>query len=215
MWKRILWSGVALAAGGTWASGLGSLEDFLRSTRSGQADFTQVVTSPPKAGQPARVRTSNGRFEFVRPNRFRFDYAKPFVQNIVADGQMLWWYDPDLNQVTVRSQAQTLGSTPAALIATAPDLKALQRDFDLSEAPPQDGLNWVVAKPKTAEGQLQSVRLGFAGDAAASVQLRVLDILDSFGQRSVITFSGFQGNVTPPEGRFAFKPPAGADVVRP
>jgi outer membrane lipoprotein carrier protein len=83
-----------------------------------------VVTAPRARGRPRASKTSTGTFEFARPNRFRFVYRKPFEQTIVADGQTLWLYDVDLNQVTARKQAQVLGSTPAALIASAPDLRA-------------------------------------------------------------------------------------------
>src|SRR6185369_16836028 len=82
------------------ASGLDSLESFVKSARSGRAEFTQVVTGPAKEGQAGRSKTSTGTFEFTRPNRFRFDYKKPFEQVIVADGQTLWLFDVDLNQVT-------------------------------------------------------------------------------------------------------------------
>ena len=199
------------------AGGLASLEAFIRTVKSGQAEFTQVVTAPARDGQPPRVKTSSGRFEFSRPNRFRFDYAKPFVQTIVADGQTLWLHDVDLNQVTARKQSAVLGSTPAALIASAADLQALQADFVLADAPDKDGLQWVLATPKSKEGQLQSVRVGFRvtgeGDATTST-LAVLEILDSFGQRSVLTFAGFKLNPVLNASSFQFKVPAGADLIR-
>ena len=115
----------------------------------------------------------------------------------------------DLNQVTARKQAQALGATPAALIASAADLRALQNDFVLADAPDRDGLQWVLATPKARDGQLQSVRVGFRG-----AELAVLEMLDSFGQRSVLTFSSFQSNVAIEAASFQFKPPAGADVIR-
>jgi outer membrane lipoprotein carrier protein len=187
----------------------------VKSVKSGRADFSQVVTSPPRPGEAARSKTSSGTFEFLRPNRFRFLYKKPFEQSIVADGQTLWLYDVDLNQVTARKQSQVLGSTPAALIAAAPDLRALQADFKLQDAPDKDGLQWVVATPKLKDGPLQSVRVGFRPvDNTTGSELAVLEILDSFGQRSVLTFSQFDANVAAPPDAFVFKPPAGADVVR-
>ena len=133
---------IAASAAGAWADGLQSLEAFVRDVKSGRADFTQTVTAPSREGQPGRVKTSSGTFEFQRPGRFRFDYRKPFAQTIVADGQTLWLHDAELNQVTQRSQAQALGSTPAALIAAAPDLRALRADFKLESAPERDGLQW-------------------------------------------------------------------------
>lgn len=207
----------AASIGGVSAGGLKSLETFVRTVKTGQADFTQVVTSPAREGQAPRVKTSSGQFEFSRPNRFRFDYAKPFVQTIVADGQTLWLHDVDLNQVTARKQAAVLGATPAALIASAADVQALQADFVLADAPDKGGLQWVLATPKSKDGQLQSVRVGFraAGDAAApSSTLEVLEILDSFGQRSVLTFGGFKLNPALPANSFQFKVPPGADVIR-
>jgi len=134
------------------ASGLKSLENFLQNTQAGQAEFTQVVTMPAKDGQAARSKTSSGSFAFQRPGRFKFVYQKPFAQTIVADGQTLWLYDVDLNQVTQRKQADALGSTPAALLASAADLAALRAQFTLEEAPAQDGLEWVQATPKPRTG---------------------------------------------------------------
>jgi outer membrane lipoprotein carrier protein len=206
-----------LLAGMARADGLASLELFIKTTASGRADFTQAVTSPSREGQAVRTRTSSGTFEFVRPNRFKFVYKKPFEQSIVADGQTLWLYDADLNQVTARKQSSALGSTPAALIAAAPDLRALQAEFTLSSAPDKDGLQWVVAVPRTKEGQLQSVRAGFrpAERSAAHVpELAALEILDSFGQRSLLTFSKVEVNAKLASDAFQFKPPPGADIIR-
>ena len=115
--KQIAIIFIAACARSVSASGLESLEIFVRTVKTGRADFTQVVTSPPKQGQVPRVKTSTGTFEFARPSRFKFVYKKPFEQSIVADGQTLWLYDVDLNQVTARKQSQVLGSTPASLIA--------------------------------------------------------------------------------------------------
>ena len=134
-------------------------------------------------------------------------------QTIVADGQTLWLYDVDLNQVTARKQSQVLGSTPAALIAAAPDLRALQADFTLAALPDKDGLQWVEAKPKAKEGQLQAIRVGFR--AADKVpELAALDILDSFGQRSLLTLSKVEVNPRLAADAFRFLPPKGADVIR-
>ncbi len=215
--KRIASFFIAASAISTWATGLESLELFVKTTKTGRAEFTQVVTFPAKDGQAARVKTSSGSFEFARPNRFKFVYKKPFEQSIVADGQTLWLYDVDLNQVTARKQVSVLGSTPAALIAAAPDLQALRADFTLADAPDKDALHWVVATPKSKDSQLQSVRVGFSAYNPATQQagqLAALEILDSFGQRSLLTFMQFEANLALPANSFNFKAPAGADVIR-
>ena len=182
--------------------------------------FTQVVTSPAKEGQVAKSKTSSGTFEFLRPNRFKFVYKKPFEQTIVSDGQTLWLYDVDLNQTTSRKLAQVLNGTPAAVIAAAADLKDLQADFNLTSLPEKTekadsktGLQWVQATPKTKDGQLQNIIVGFKVTDKGS-ELAALEILDSFGQRSVMTFNQFEVNPTLAPASFQFKPPVGSDVIR-
>ena len=210
-----LFATISIAAGAqtTGAEGLKSLENFVKTTKSGRAAFTQVVTSPAKEGQTAKTKTSSGTFEFLRPNRFKFIYKKPFEQSIVADGQTLWLHDVDLNQVTSRKLAQVLNGTPAAVIAAAADLKALEADFTLTPLPDRAGLQWVQATPKTKEGQLQSISVGFKATDKGS-ELAMLEILDSFGQKSVMTFSQFEVNPALNAASFQFKPPAGADVIK-
>ena len=194
-----------------WANGLQQLEVFLKDIQGARASFTQVVTSPPKAGDKAvRAKSSSGRFEFVRPDRFRFDYTKPFVQTIVADGKTLWLYDADLNQVTVRNQKDTLGATPATLIAAGSDLKALRESFELSALPDREGMSWVEARPRQKDGQLHSIKAAFKG-----TDLAILEIADGLGQVSVMTFSDWQSNPAIAADRFRFQVPAGADVLRP
>ena len=211
--KLIFATAIFLISSLAWADGLASLEQFVRQVHSARSEFTQTVTAPPRDGQVARTKTSTGTFEFSRPNRFRFVYRKPFDQTIVADGQTLWLYDVDLNQVSARKQAAALGSTPAALIAAAPDLRALQADFTLEAAPDRDAMQWVSATPKSRDGQLQMVRLGFVpGDKVPG--LAVLEIVDSFGQRSVLSFHKFEVNPAFGPQSFVFKPPAGADLIR-
>jgi outer membrane lipoprotein carrier protein len=197
------------------ANSVDTLAQFLKNTHSGRAEFKQVVTSPSKAGQPVRSKQSAGSFAFMRPSKFRFEYQKPFPQLIVADGQTLWLYDTDLAQVTARKQSQALNSTPAALIATATDLAALQKDFTLQAQPDADGLQWVQATPNNKESTLSQVRLGLSV-SGQQVSLAKLDILDAMGQRSVLTFERFEVN---PAGlaaaTFNFVPPKGVDVIRP
>jgi outer membrane lipoprotein carrier protein len=182
------------------AAAIDALHDFVRDVKSGRARFTQVVTSP----DGAKKKTSSGSFEFSRPNRFRFEYAKPFAQTIVADGEKVWIYDADLNQVSSRKFSAALGATPAALLAGA----ALDKDFELSSLPPSDGLEWAEARPKAKDGAFQSVRVGFRGQ-----DLAALEIIDSFGQKSLLTFTAFAANVPVPAESFRFTPPPGADVI--
>jgi outer membrane lipoprotein carrier protein len=190
------------------ADAVDTLKEFIRDVKTGRAQFTQTVTSP----DGAKKKTSSGSFEFARPNRFRFAYAKPFEQLIVADGQKVWIFDADLNQASSRKFSSALGATPAALLAGG----SLDKDFDLSpvavkDTPKdtaKDGLAWVQATPKVTEGAFKSVRVGFRGKDLAAVE-----IIDAFDQRSLLEFSQFVAGVNFPDATFRFTPPAGADVI--
>jgi len=182
------------------ADSVDTLRDFVRDVKTGRSTFTQTVTAP----DGAKKKSSSGSFEFARPNRFRFAYAKPFEQLIVADGRKVWIYDADLNQVSARKLSNALGATPAALLAGG----SLEIDFDLAAMPAKDGLDWVKATPKAKDGAFQSVLIGFRGKDLAAVE-----IVDSFGQRSLLQFAQLAPNVAIAPERFLFTVPPGADVI--
>lgn len=187
--------------GAARADSVDTLREFAREVKTGRAAFTQTVSSP----DGAKKKTSSGRFEFARPDRFRFVYNKPFEQQIVADGRKVWLYDVDLNQVSVRAMSQALGATPAALLAGA----AMDKDFELSAAPAKDGLDWVQAVPRVKEGaSVQQLRIGFRAKTLAA-----LEIVDVFGQRSLLRFSAVEANARLDDDAFRFVPPKGADVI--
>lgn len=182
------------------ADALSALNAFIRDVRTGRADFTQTVTSP----DGLKKKVSSGRFEFQRPNRFRFAYLKPYPQTIVGDGQKVWIHDPDLNQVTVRPWNQALGSTPAALLAG----QSLEREFELKLLPSTTGIDWVQATPRQTGGTIVAMKAGFRGASWVA-----LEIADSFGQRSLIEFGAMQSDAVLPPETFRFVVPAGADVT--
>jgi outer membrane lipoprotein carrier protein len=189
--------GVAAAA---QADAVDTLRDFVQNVKTGSAAFSQTVTS----ADGAKKRSSTGHFEFMRPNRFRFGYSKPFEQVIVADGDKVWIYDKDLNQASSRRIAQALGSTPAALLAGG----SLDKEFALSPEGARDGLEWALATPKAKDGAFQSMRVGFRNR-----ELVAVEIIDSFGQRTQLLFSDFKANAPVSADRFRFSVPPGADVI--
>ena len=182
------------------ADAVDTLKAFVRDVKTGRAAFTQTVISP----DGVKKKTSSGRFEFARPDRFRFDYLKPFEQLIVCDGQSVWIFDADLNQASRRNYTEALGATPAALLAGAD----LTRDFDLAALPAKDGLDWAQATPKARDGAFQSMRIGFRGR-----QLMAVEITDSFSQRSVLQFTQFAANVDLAPQSFKFVVPPGVEVL--
>jgi outer membrane lipoprotein carrier protein len=203
MVRHLVWL-LAFGAGCAHADAVDALREFTREVRTARAAFTQVVTSP----DGAKKKTSSGSFEFARPNRFRFAYAKPYEQLIVGDGEKVWLYDVDLQQVTVRPMDQALGATPAALLAGA----NLEKDFELKAQPSAQGIDWVQATPRTRNESIgfQALRVGFKGKALAAIEL-----IDSFGQRSQLNFSDVATNLAPAADAFRFTPPKGVDVLKP
>jgi len=196
--RNLALASLTLACASAFATATDELRDFVKTVKSGRSTFTQTVTSP-----NGKRKVSDGSFEFARPNRFRFVYEKPYAQTVVGDGSKVWIYDPDLNQASSRKTGDALANTPAALIVS----NDIDKVFTLADQPSRDGVDWVLATPKQAEGTVRSLRIGFKGHALAQ-----LEIDDSFGQKSVIVFNGFEANARLPGDAFVFVPPKGADV---
>ena len=183
------------------ADGIASLKKFYKDTHAMRADFYQVVTD--KRGQ--KIQEVYGQMQLQRPNKFRWDYKKPFEQQIISDGTSVWLYDPELAQVTVRSLSKALGASPAALLAGE---DTLDKNFKLVTAYRKGNLEWVSSNPKDSESGFNKISLGFKGEL-----LQEMDMIDSFGHQTRIVFSHLQQNPVIDAQAFFFKPPKGVDVV--
>jgi len=183
------------------AATLERLRAFVRDTQTARASFTQTVTD--KNGRMAQQ--ASGEFAIARPGKFRWNVDKPYKQLLVGDGERVWIYEPDLNQVVKRRNDKALGATPAALLAGKDDVEGA---FDWRDLPPADGLDWLGATPKDKESSFSDIRLGF--DASG---LAALEIFDNFGQRTSIRLAHLERNPKLAPELFKFTPPKGADVV--
>jgi outer membrane lipoprotein carrier protein len=184
------------------ASAISSLKTFVRDTRTVRATFSQTVLDR----NMQVVQKGGGTMQFERPGKFRWVYEKPYKQLIVGDGAKVWFYDQDLNQVTVRKLDVAIGSSPAALLAGSGDI---ENDFDLSEINPEGDTEWLEAKPKARESTFEWVRLGFSRDGV----LKAMELHDNFGQTTMLAFSRLERNPRIPAELFKFSPPEGADVI--
>ena len=191
----------ALPASAALADAKTRLESFVDGTKRLKAQFTQTVYD--KTGR--KTQESTGNLYFSRPGKFRWVYEKPYAQLIVGDGKRLWIHDEDLDQVTVRKLDQALGDSPAALLAGDNDIEKL---FNLKETGEKDGLDWLEATPKSKEGSFERVRMGFKGD-----QIQAMELMDNFGQTTVLRFTHLERNPALGSSLFRFKPPKGADVL--
>lgn len=193
------------AAGGAWASALDQLKSFVASTKSARGEFTQrLVRADQGASAPKVSNASSGSFVFARPGKFIWKYQKPYEQLLQADGQKLYIYDKDLNQVTVKKLGSALGSSPAAILFGSNDL---EQNFTLKDAGSKDGIDWLEATPKAKDTTFERIGIGFRNGVPEAMELR-----DSFGQVSLLTFSRFEKNPDVPAGQFKFMVPKGADV---
>jgi len=192
---------LALAPGLATAGAIDQLHDFLRNTKTLRAEFAQAVIA--KSGR--KPQQSSGIVAISRPGKLRWEIQKPYPQLVVGDGEKIWIHDPELQQVTVRKAGQAIGGSPAALLSGSNEL---ERNFTLKEAGESDGMAWVEATPKANDSGFERVRLGFSGS-----DLKAMELLDSFGQTTLVRFSRLEKNPALPASTFRFTPPAGADVV--
>lgn len=190
-----------VAFGAVAAGGVQQLRDFVAGARSAEGEFEQVVTA--QSGR--RPQEASGSFAYARPGRFHWEYDRPYRQVLVGDGERLWSWDPDLNQVTVRTIGDALGATPAAILFGS---GALEDSFELADGGEHDGLAWAEARPRRTESGFESLRIGLADG-----QLRRMEMRDHFGQTTVIHFTRLRANPEFAADRFTFSPPAGADVI--
>lgn len=189
------------AAAATPAGGRQSLQDFFSGLRSLEASFTQTLTTA-RDGLSER---SRGTLKILRPGRFRWHYEAPYEQLIVTDGDTLWVYDPDLDQVTKSPLDDSIGNTPALLLSTD---RPLQAWFDISELGERDGLAWVRLEPRDDDVTFTELQLAFDEQ-----ELRAMALTDSFGQRMLIRFDHVRRNTAIAPSAFEFQPPPGVDVV--
>jgi len=184
-----------------FADGVASLQEFFENTNSMRAKFHQVVND----NKGRKVQEVDGTMQLQRPNKFRWDYNKPYEQQIISDGKQVFLYDTELQQVTIRDLSKALGSSPAAMLAGG---EAVEKSFILKNAIRKDGLTWVLALPKDKDSGFERVLLGFKTE-----KLRKMEMVDSFNHTTLITFDEVERNPSLQDATFLFTTPKGVDVV--
>ncbi len=184
------------------AGSIEKLRAFAAQTQSARADFSQKLLD--KDGKVEQ--TSTGKLVFSRPGKFRWEYRKPYEQLIIGDGEKLWVYDKDLNQVTVKKQRGALGTSPAELLSGSNEI---EDHYNLDAKGTKGGLDWLDAYPVDGDSMFEKVRLGFKGN-----NLDTMELHDRLGQLTVIRFSKVQRNPKVDAAAFSFTPPEGADVLQ-
>jgi len=170
---------------------------FLKDLKSLRANFEQIEYDE----HQKEIRRSQGTLDLQRPSRFRWEYQKPYVQSIISDGTQVWFYDPDLAQVTIKPYSRALANTPAVLLSSD---EPIEKNFLVSK--PHDGK--IELRPKTKDTGFVKAIVGFSG-----LELQSMELEDSFGQKTHLQFSAIQRNHEVPEELFSFTPPTGVDVI--
>ncbi|MGZ8295445.1 MAG: outer membrane lipoprotein chaperone LolA [Telluria sp.] len=194
--------GALALSGPAYAGALAQFKTFVAGTKSARGEFTQrhvKKSETSKVSPPA-----SGTFVFARPGKFIWTYTKPYDQLLQADGDQLYIYDKDLNQVTVKKLGDALGSSPAAILFGSNDL---EKNFTLTEAGTRDGLEWLNATPKTKDTAFELISIGLRDGTPQAMELR-----DAFGQTSLLAFQKFEKNPSLGAQQFKFVMPKGADV---
>lgn len=185
----------------TGPTGLQRLEAFTAQLDSLRAQFVQSLFD----AQGKSVQESRGTVLLQRPGRFRWEYRVPYEQLIVADGEKLWVYDTELQQVTVKQLDNALGNAPIMLLS---ERRSLQEDFIVRDLAARDGLQWVELEPRVKDTDFTRIALGMDEQG-----MKVMELRDSFGQATEIRFLDLELNVRTTPDSFVFVPPPGIDVI--
>ncbi|MGF1528741.1 MAG: outer membrane lipoprotein chaperone LolA [Candidatus Competibacterales bacterium] len=177
------------------------LDDYFEGLETLRADFVQLVFDD----RGREVERSTGWLALARPGRFHWFYRQPYPQRLVADGERLWLYDIELDQVTVKPLSEVLSAAPAALLSGAVDWRTAFR----AEAPVIQGdLVWYRLRPKDPEASFTTLWLGFEGKS-----LRALELQDALQRRTRLGFDKLERNIPVDGELFRFTPPPGVDVI--
>ena len=188
---------VALAA-----SAQEQLRAFVATVTAATGSFSQYTVNNQGRTQPAQT----GVFSFQRPGKFKWAVQRPYEQLVISDGRKVFQFDPDLAQVTERKVDTAIGTSPAAILFGS---GSLEQSFDVSALPSKDGIDWLRAKPRTADAGFSRVDIGMKDNLPVRVEL-----LDSFGQTTRVDLSGIAANPQLPASEFQFVAPKGVDVVK-
>ena len=176
------------------------LKRFLGNMQTLEANFKQTLVDD----QGIELESTSGVVFLNRPDKFRWDYQNPYAQTIVTNGELLWFYDEDLEQVTIKDVSTSIENTPAAIFGNYEDLDA---QFIIIALGNIEEYDWVELTPRDIESQYDSIRLGFDKD-----KLGMMVMFDNLSQVTRIDFTDEVLNKKMNDELFNFVPPQGIDI---
>lgn len=196
-----LLAGQGLAAEAPSDDGKALVDAFITDVVTLSGDFRQSLVD----AQGQVIEVTSGTLEIQRPGRFRWAYSEPYEQWLIADGLNIWSYDVDLEQVTVKPQADALANTPALLLGGS---NAAMEQFEYQGSVIEDGMTWVKLVPVNTDSGFKRVELAFAEQ-----RLRQMVFFDHLEQTTFVALDNVAVNEPIDAGRFEFVVPADVDVV--
>jgi outer membrane lipoprotein carrier protein len=204
--RKLVIASCVFIATAAQASGLEQFNAFVSSTHAAKGDFIQRQMKIVD-GKMLLSNQSSGTFMFARPGKFIWQYQKPYEQLLQADGEKMYMYDKDLNQVTTKLLGTALSSSPAAILFGSNDL---EKNFSIKDVGMKEGMDWLQAIPKDKDSTFTLISIGMQNGMP-----REMDLRDTFGKTTIILLQNMERNPTLHPDQFKFTVPAGADVFNP
>lgn len=201
--KLIVFCLLTLCPAVLWADATAELVEKLSGLHSMRGEFQQMVLDQ----DGTRLQEASGTLVVARPNRFRWHTQTPFEQLVVSDGERVWVYDVDLEQVVVRPLTGQVSKTPALLFGGNP--QGVGKSFRVERLDGSGDRVTYQLRPRDEQALFSLLEVTFDGRRPVSMRLE-----DALGQKTTIEFPALELNVEPEPEVFRFTPPEGADVIR-
>jgi outer membrane lipoprotein carrier protein len=179
------------------------LADELRNYRTYQAEFVQTVSD----GQGHKIQEVRGELKAKRPGLFYWETREPMTQFIVADGDKVEVYDPDLDQVTIHPMDQQMANTPAMLLSGK--VNNLEETYQVTYRTFGGKTTEYTLAPRNPDSLFVSLTMTFYEG-----ELQEMRLQDSLDQRSVLRFDDITVNDAIPDSAFDMDYPENVDVIQ-
>ena len=177
-----------------------NLQQHLRNSSHLSGQFTQVVEN----SESFQIQSSTGEFWINKPNQFRWHYATPYVQKIISNGDKVWIYDEDLEQVSIKDASTAIQSSPLSIILGS---TSIEQHFNVTGLTKKDALEWLKLTPKSDSSGFEFIHVGFDKGMLSRMELQ-----DNFGQTTRLLFTNIDKTSMIDNSTFNFQVPEGSDV---
>jgi outer membrane lipoprotein carrier protein len=184
-------------------NGQESLESHLQKHKQLSGQFTQVISSDTSS----HTQSSTGEFWVKKPNKFRWNYSTPYVQKIISNGNKIWIYDEDLEQVSIKDSNASIDASPLSIILGGSSVHQYFSIMEFTNKEDKEDLQWLRLDPKTDSTGFEYISVGFKSGTLTRMNLK-----DNFGQTTQLLFTNLAIHTPIGDDTFEFQPPEGSDI---